>query len=205
MQAPRSLWDPTYVEKSWITKQSTHGPIRLLPRLQEKIDKHYPGTRLAITEYNYGGGADISGAIAQADVLGIFGREGVFAAALWHVRQDRPPLHRRRLRHVPQLRRPAAARSATSAWRPRPTTSERTSVYASLDEQERVVLVALNKSPPPLLVEMSLEAHAAEPTCRGLSIDQGPPAAGAGQRPAGGSCRPAPLRVARPKHFDAGA
>ena len=84
VQAPRSLWDPSYTEKSWITQWSTHRPIRLLPRLREKIEKNYPGTRLAITEYYYGGGADISGALAQADVLGIFGREGVFAAALWH-------------------------------------------------------------------------------------------------------------------------
>ena len=84
VQAPRSLWDPSYTEKSWITQWSTRGPIRLLPRLREKIEKNYPGTRLAITEYYYGGGADISGGLAQADVLGIFGREGVFAAALWH-------------------------------------------------------------------------------------------------------------------------
>ena len=61
VQAPRSLWDPNYTEKSWITQWSTRGPIRLLPRLREKIEKNYPGTRLAITEYYYGGGADISG------------------------------------------------------------------------------------------------------------------------------------------------
>ena len=41
---------------------------------------NYPGTKLAITEYNYGGANHISGGIAQADVLGIFGREGLFAA-----------------------------------------------------------------------------------------------------------------------------
>ena len=39
--------------------------------------------KIAITEYNYGGNNHISGAIAQADVLGIFGREGVFAANFW--------------------------------------------------------------------------------------------------------------------------
>jgi hypothetical protein len=52
--------------------------------MKAKIDANYPGTKLAITEYYYGGGADISGAIAEADVLGIFGREGVFAANMWH-------------------------------------------------------------------------------------------------------------------------
>ena len=59
------------------------GPIYLLPRLQSKIDANYAGTKLAITEYNYGGGDHISGGIAEADVLGIFGREGVFAANEW--------------------------------------------------------------------------------------------------------------------------
>ena len=55
----------------------------MLTRLKRDIEKHYPGTKIAVTEYNFGGGDHISGAIAQADVLGIFGREGVFAACWW--------------------------------------------------------------------------------------------------------------------------
>jgi hypothetical protein len=88
LQAPRSLWDPTYTETSWITQWSTGGPIELLPRLQAKINANYPGTKLAVTEYNYGGGADISGGIAEADVLGIFGKGGVFAASEWPLASD---------------------------------------------------------------------------------------------------------------------
>lgn len=88
LQAPRSLWDPTYTETSWITQWSTMGPIDLLPRLQGKIAQNYAGTKLAITEYNYGGGADISGGIAEADVLGIFGREGLYAANEWALAQN---------------------------------------------------------------------------------------------------------------------
>jgi hypothetical protein len=90
VQATRSLWDPTYVEDSWISQWGTwsgspgnKGPIRLLPRVQRDIDDFNPGTKIAITEYNYGGNNHISGAIAQADALGIFGREGVFAANIW--------------------------------------------------------------------------------------------------------------------------
>ncbi len=88
LQAPRSLWDPTYTETSWITQYSTLGPINLLPRIKAKIAANYPGTELAITEYNYGGGNHISGGIAEADVLGIFGRENVFAAAEWPLNGD---------------------------------------------------------------------------------------------------------------------
>lgn len=82
LQAPRSLWDPTYSETSWV-RDVAGGPIRLLPWLKDKIAVHYPGTKIAVTEYNYGGADDISGGLAQADVLGIFGREGVYAANLW--------------------------------------------------------------------------------------------------------------------------
>jgi acetyl esterase/lipase len=83
VQAPRSLWDPTYTETSWITDNVLHEPIRLIPRVKAQIEQHYPGTKLAFTEYDYGGVKHISGAIAQADVLGIFGEQGVFAAAYW--------------------------------------------------------------------------------------------------------------------------
>jgi hypothetical protein len=82
VQAPRSLWDKAYTEKSWIT-QSIGEPINLLPRMFGKIEKNYPGTKLAFTEYDYGGTKHISGAIAEAEVLGIMGRDGVFAAAHW--------------------------------------------------------------------------------------------------------------------------
>ena len=83
VQSPRSLWDPNYTENSWITNGVLGGPIQLLPRLQAKIDAEYPGTKIAITEYENGGDNHIAGTIAQADNLGIFGSQGVFAATLW--------------------------------------------------------------------------------------------------------------------------
>lgn len=83
LQAPRSLWDTSYIETGWITQYTTNGGgIFLLPRLQASIDQYFPGTGLAITEYNYGASDHISGGVAQADVLGIFGRYGV-AACYW--------------------------------------------------------------------------------------------------------------------------
>jgi len=82
LQAPRSLWDPSYREKSWID-DAWGKPIRLFPWLREKIDARYPGTKLSMTEYDYGAGAHISGGLAEADVLGVLGREGVFLANYW--------------------------------------------------------------------------------------------------------------------------
>jgi hypothetical protein len=86
-QAPRSLWDSTYTETSWITG-AIGEPIDLIHRMQKKIADHYPGTKLAFSEWNYGGGTSISGAIAAADVLGAFGAYGVHLATMWPLNGD---------------------------------------------------------------------------------------------------------------------
>jgi hypothetical protein len=82
LQAPRSLWDASYIERSWITQQ-TGKPIRLLRWFQEMIAERFPGTNLTMTEYNFGGTKHVSGGLTQIDVLGVFGREGVFMSNYW--------------------------------------------------------------------------------------------------------------------------
>jgi mannan endo-1,4-beta-mannosidase len=82
LEAPRSFWDPTFKEPSWIGDKLGK-PIRLFPWLKEVIAKRYPGTQLAMTEYNFGTGGHVSGGLAQVDVLGIFGREGLVIANYW--------------------------------------------------------------------------------------------------------------------------
>lgn len=84
LRSTRSLWDPTYVDESWIAQTAQPPPaVQLIPRMKQWVTKNYPGTKLAITEYNWGALDDINGALAQADVLGIFGREGLDLATLW--------------------------------------------------------------------------------------------------------------------------
>lgn len=83
VQAPRSLWDSTYTEQSWIA--NIVGSIALIPRVKAQIAAHFPGTKLAFTEWNYGAGGHISGAVATADVLGIFGRDEVGMAGYWKI------------------------------------------------------------------------------------------------------------------------
>jgi hypothetical protein len=78
IRSVRSLYDPSYRDESWITD-----PVMLIPRLKQWIGEKYPGTGLAITEYNWGGEHDASGGVALADVLGTFGREGVDVASYW--------------------------------------------------------------------------------------------------------------------------
>jgi hypothetical protein len=78
LRSTRALWDPTYTDESWIGE-----PVQLIPRMKTWVAQNYPGTDLAITEYNWGAPEHINGALTQADVLGIFGREGLDLATLW--------------------------------------------------------------------------------------------------------------------------
>jgi len=85
LRSTAALWDASYVDESWIGDNGLDGGIvRLIPRMRDWVNANYPGTRLALTEYNWGGLEDINGALAQADVLGIFGAEGLDVAALWN-------------------------------------------------------------------------------------------------------------------------
>jgi hypothetical protein len=84
LRSTRSLWDPTYKDEDWIGRAGWEGGIvQLIPRMKDWVSANYTGTQLAITEYNWGGLEHINGAVAQADVLGIFGREGLDLATLW--------------------------------------------------------------------------------------------------------------------------
>ncbi|MBS1704787.1 MAG: cellulase [Armatimonadetes bacterium] len=77
-RSTRSLWDRNYIDESWINDK-----IYVLPRMKDWVAQYYPGTKIGITEYNFGAESHISGAIAQADTLGIFGRENVDLATRW--------------------------------------------------------------------------------------------------------------------------
>ena len=90
LEATRSLWDPTYAPQDWwVTRDFLEGDgSAVIPRLQSLIADNYPGTGLAITEYNFGGVETLAGALAQADTLGIMGREGLDLATLWEPYAD---------------------------------------------------------------------------------------------------------------------
>jgi hypothetical protein len=78
IRSTRSLDDPSYSDESWIAE-----PVNLIPRMKGWIAANYPGTKLAITEYRWGGEKDASGGVALAVALGIFGRDGVDLASYW--------------------------------------------------------------------------------------------------------------------------
>ena len=82
LDSVRSLFEDGYREKSWITDTGAEF-FPLIPNIQKSIDEYYPGTKLAFTEYNFGGGDHISGGVCQADVMGIFAENGVYFSTLW--------------------------------------------------------------------------------------------------------------------------
>lgn len=92
LRSTRSLWDPTYVEESWIGPNGVNAPpLQFIRTMKAWISQYYPGTKTAITEYNWGALDDINGALTQADVLGIFGREGLDLATIWGEPQPTQP------------------------------------------------------------------------------------------------------------------
>lgn len=78
LRATRALWDPTYVDESWIGEA-----VRLIPRLQEIIDREYPGRRISLGEWSFGAENHPSGGLALAEALGRFGQHGVYSAYYW--------------------------------------------------------------------------------------------------------------------------
>ncbi len=81
LQSVRTLYEKGFVENSWIGQWCQEN-IPILPTIQASIDKYYPGTKLAITEYNFGGD-NTTATIAQAEALGCFADAEVYFASIW--------------------------------------------------------------------------------------------------------------------------
>lgn len=95
LNSTRVFWDPTYTDPNYQQPNYVTDPNyttscalpaqapQLIPMMQAWVANNYPGTKLAIDEYNWGGMEAINGALAQADILGIFGGQGLDLATLW--------------------------------------------------------------------------------------------------------------------------
>ncbi|HTP50999.1 MAG TPA: glycoside hydrolase family 44 protein [Anaeromyxobacteraceae bacterium] len=78
IRATRALWDPSYVDESWIKEQ-----VKLFPRLKEWIAKEYPGRGISVGEWNFGAEEHPSGGLAVAEALGRFGEYDLTSAFYW--------------------------------------------------------------------------------------------------------------------------
>ncbi len=88
-KSTRALWDPNYTDPTWINDK-----VMLIPRMKGWVNSYYPGLKLAITEYNWGAEGHINGATTQADIYGIFGREGLDYAARWTTPDPATPTYK---------------------------------------------------------------------------------------------------------------
>ena len=88
LRSLKELYAANWVSESWIADlgdgdANHYSKPNLIPRVRAWIDQYCPGTQLAITEYNWGNDGTASGAVAQAELFGIFAREGVDMATRW--------------------------------------------------------------------------------------------------------------------------
>jgi hypothetical protein len=95
LNSTRVFWDPTYTDPNYTQPNYTTDtnytsscttPLQapqVIPMMQKWVANDYPGTKVAIDEYNWGGNESINGAVAQADILGIFGKYGLDLGSLW--------------------------------------------------------------------------------------------------------------------------
>lgn len=154
VQSSRSFWDKTYKEKSWIAKDVLGEPIAILARLRTKIDVENPGMKLAITEYNNGGAQHIAGTIAEADDIGAFGSQGVFAATMWPMSTKEPYS----LAGFRAFRNFDGSHDfGDTSIQTISSDSGKAVVYVSTDSARpgRVVMVAINRSPSEQIAEIT--------------------------------------------------
>ena len=95
MNSTRAFWDPTYTDPNLPQPNYTTDPNytancstplqapQLLNMMHGWVAKDYPGTKISIDEYNWGGLESINGAVTQADILGIFGEYGLDLGTFW--------------------------------------------------------------------------------------------------------------------------
>ena len=93
LASTRTLWDPTYNGGTWVEQWYFDGPMQLIPRFRNWISTYYPGTLLSLSEYSIDSGQkSIVDAIAEMDVLGIFGQQPIDFANMWSAPAPTDPI-----------------------------------------------------------------------------------------------------------------
>jgi len=162
LDSVRSLYDPKYEDPSWIAAR-----VELIPRLRRWVEQYYPGLGVGITEYNWGGQKTVSGALALADILGIFGQYRLDLACLWTYPPPGTPASAAYALYRNADGRGACFgdRSLPVAWSRKPGPDEDLSVYAALDRtSSALTLIVINKA---------LELSELRVEIQGLSLGDG--------------------------------
>ena len=157
LRSTRALWDPRYVDESWISQANGGKPLAWIRTMRAWVKRYYPGTKTAISEYNWGALDSINGALAQADVLGIFGRERLGLATLWGPTNAGDPwayafrMYRDYDGHGATVRdhlRAGRQQQPGPAGRVRRDARQRRSAHDDGHQQDRVVAALADRAPP---------------------------------------------------------
>ncbi len=139
IRSTRSLWDPKYVDESWIKE-----PVRLIPRMREWVAQNYPGRKLSLGEWSFGADDHMSGALATAEALGRFGQQGLDSAFYW----DGPKAKTRAFFAFRAFRDFDGQGGRFLDWSIPTREAEQLSFFVSRDEAGgRIVAVILNLDP----------------------------------------------------------
>lgn len=138
-RSTRSLWDASYKDETWI-----NDTVRLIPRMKEWVADNYPGLQSGITEYNWGAEDHINGATTQADILGIFGREGLDLATRWTTPgANTPTFKAMKLFRNPNDKKQGFGETSVRASVPNP---DEVSAFASVRKQDKALtIIVVNK------------------------------------------------------------
>ena len=145
LQAPRTLWDNSYIENSYLKYHFSNFPANrrsLLQMIKYSIDNYYPGTKLAFTEFEYDAEWHWSGGLALVDVLGIFGREDVYFATKWNPFQTYSTAAYKLYLDYDGNGNGFGTTSVQDVF----TDKEKMASYASLDEDGNLHIIAINKT-----------------------------------------------------------
>lgn len=139
LRSTRALWDPSYVDESWI-----NAPVQLIPRMRDWVNRNYPGTKIALTEWSWGAEGSVNGALALGEVLGIFGREGLDMACHWSdISTDQPAYSAFRLFGNYDGQGSAFLGTSFSSVS---TMHDLLSCFAAQQSDGSILLIAINKS-----------------------------------------------------------
>jgi hypothetical protein len=199
MQVPRMFWDPDFrdftatttdsIDFGWAGQNNYFDksvyPRQLIPRLLTKIATAYSGTStaapgLSFSEYNPGCATTIEGGVAEADLLGIFGREGVYAATAWplqSITNSSKQLSNYLVAAYDLYRNYDGQGAVVGDTAPLASTSdvEDTSVYAFThsNDASKVEVVAINKTAATLTVSIAIASAPALTTATPYALTGG--------------------------------
>ena len=163
-RSTRSLWDPNYVDQSWINDR-----VMLIPRLESWVATYDPGLKTAVTEYNWGDEGAINGATTQADIYGIFGREGLDIGTRWTTPDPSTPTYKAmKLYRNYDGNKSTFGDTSVSATAPNP---DQLSAFAATRSSDGALTVMLiNKVAGSTPVTLPLSNYAAGPSAQAWQL-----------------------------------